>query len=1202
MSDSRSTRIVSSKAYLLVGLLLTFLFSSMSLLGQSATGSISGTVADSSGAVIPKATVVLTDEATKGKRDSVSNSSGVFNFPSVYPGTYTLTISADGFRTWEERNIVLTQGGNLSIPNIALQVGTAKQEIDVVASGEVVVPTDTGAVVNTLNEHMVTELAIQGRDAAELMKIMPGMGNAQGLGQSMFSSLTTQSNTGPIGTMSAQGTQPYGAMTMTVDGANLLDPGNQGTQTSNINQNQIAEVSLLTNAYGAEFAKGPVTFQAIGKSGSSSFHGQAYLYARNGDFNSWDSLFKATGVANKPSDSYYYPGGDFGGPVIIPHTNFNRNHDKLFFYAAYEYMDQHPSGSVNERFIPTAQMMQGNFSPSYLASLGTELKNGPYGNNVVAPCQSACTGGVLFPGGMVPANLLDPNSAALYKTFPQPNISPTSNPSGANYQQVLNLPVNRWELRVRGDYNVSDKTKVFFSWNRQDELDQNPNNIWWGTGNDLPYPSSMPANQVSEVYSANVTHVFSPTLTNEFVFAEATFLNPIALANPAAVDPSKLGFSMTGLFADKYAPQIPNTLSWSKAAPGYFAPTFGQGFQGTDFGKYSQTPNVSDNITKVWRTHTFKVGFYWDFARNQQAGSNFQNPPQGTVEFETYGANSTKNGAADFATGRNDGLLQSSASPVQDIKYYQYSWYLNDQWKVNRRLTLTLGVRAEHLGNWVPTGNLGLAVWNPATYNNASNAPGWTGLLWHGNDSSIPLSGVPSKAFFYEPRIGVAYDLFGTGNTVLRGGFGVFRYQASGNNIGGTNYNAPLGIATENTTWNCCVGYNSFNQFSPSLGAPGLGSALTTVDQEGDSRVPYAMTYNFTISQRAPWRSLVEIGYNGSASRDQILAGTLSDVNLIPLGAFYKPDPITGKINDPFAGGFPTNDYYPLHNYTSIQLFSHGGISNYNALITTWQKQTGRMTFTTNYTFSKVMGTRDGQTFNGNQAGAAEYSYNLGSNYGVLAYDHTHIFNAAYVINLPSPSHSNAFLKGVVNGWELSGITQWQSGPPLQANTGANSNAALNTTYGTVLHNGAYDSVSNASYLGTNATPLLPILTCDPRTGLKSGQYFNPSCFAPPTPGQVGNIIWPYIKGPALFNSDLSLYKNFAIREKQKIQLRFEAFNFLNHPLPEFNALNNNADVSLKFSDANGHLTQTNQNAATTGYPLYTVNRRVIEFALKYNF
>lgn len=1190
------------RAFPLLILCFAFLLSGSTLLAQFAAGSISGTVADATGAVVPNAQVVLTNDATSAKRETKSNSAGFFNFASVQPATYTLSITAAGFKTWERQQITMTQGGSLTVPNISLEVGVAKQEVTVVSTSEVVVPTDTGQTTQTLNEHMVTELAIQGRDAAELMKIMPGMGMAGGLGQSMFNSLTTQNNTGPIGTFSAQGTQPYGALTMTLDGANLLDPGNQGTQTANINQNQVQEVSLLTNAYGAEFAKGPVTFQAIGKSGTSSFHGTAYLYARNGVFNSADAYFKANGIA-KPDDHYYYPGGDFGGPVLIPGTRFNKNHDKLFFYGAYEYMDQHPQGSLLQRFIPTQQMMQGNFSPSYLASLGPQLAKGPWGNNTVAPCVArTCTNGASFPDGIIPASLIDPNSVALYKTFPQPNVSPTSNPVGSNYETVLNLPVNRWELRLRGDYNLSDKTKIYFSWTKQKELDLNPINIWWGTGNDLPYPSSMPANQVSQVYSANVTHVFSPTLTNEFIFAEATFLNPIALANPSAVDTAKVGFSMTGLFKDPYASQIPNSLSWSKAVPGYFAPTFGQGFQGQDFGKYSQTPNISDNITKVWGTHTLKFGFYWDFARNLQAGSNFQNPPQGTVEFETYGANSTGNGAADFVTGRNAGLLQSDRSPVQDIKYYQYSWFANDQWKVNRRFTLTLGLRFEHLGNWVPTGNLGLAVWNPQTYNNTSSAPAWTGLLWHGIDSHIPLSGVPSRLFFIEPRLGFAYDLFGTGNTVLRGGFGVYRYQASGNNIGSANYNAPLGIQTEATTWNCCIGYNSFNQFSPSLGPAGLGSAVNGVDQEGDARVPYTMTYNFTISQRAPWRSLVEFQYAGSASRDQILDGTLSDQNLIPLGAFFKPDPKTGVINDPFASGFPTNDYYPHLNYTGIQLFSHGGYTNYNAFIATWQKQTGRATWMVNYTFSKALGTRDGQTFNGNQAGATEFAYSVPANYGVLAYDHTHIFNAAYVVNLPSPAHNNAFVKGAVNGWEFSGITQWQSGPPIQTLTGANSNAALNAQYGSVLHNGSYSGVSNSTYLGTNSTPLIPVLTCDPRNGLSSGQYYNPNCFTPPQPGQVGNIIWPYIKGPAFFNSDLSLYKNFTFKEKQNVQLRFDAFNFLNHPLPTFGLGGSNADITLRFSDANGHLTTTNQNANTTGAPLWTTGRRVIEFALKYNF
>src|SRR5262249_4394527 len=155
-----------------------------------------------------------------------------------------------------------------------------------------------------LNKNMVENLSIVGRDAAELIKIMPGMALAGNLNQSMWNSYTTANNDGPIGHFSAGGTQPNGAITMTSDGANLLDPGNQGTQTANVNQNQVAEVSVLDNAYGAEFAKGPVTLQAIGKSGSAQFHGSAYLYTRNGEFNSVDSYAKNQG-AQPLSDSFY---------------------------------------------------------------------------------------------------------------------------------------------------------------------------------------------------------------------------------------------------------------------------------------------------------------------------------------------------------------------------------------------------------------------------------------------------------------------------------------------------------------------------------------------------------------------------------------------------------------------------------------------------------------------------------------------------------------------------------------------------------------------------------------------------------------------------------------------------------------------------------------------------------------------------------
>src|ERR1017187_5722694 len=437
----------SERFFWLLALLLAIVaFTQLPAYAQFASGSIGATVTDSTGAVIPAAKAVLKNEATGVIRETVTNNSGYFDFPSILPGTYTVTISSAGLRTSEQTGIVLTQGSTLRLPAIVLQVQTQKTEIEVVSAAEVVVQSDTGQSSQTLNQKMVENISLNGRDAAELIKIMPGTAIVSGLGQSQWGqgAVATSSNTGPIGNYSTQGSPLYGGMTMTSDGANLLDPGNQGTQTANINQNQVQEVSVLTNAYGAEFAKGPITFQAIGKSGGAQFHGQAYFYARNGVLNS-NGWYNNRQGAQSPANSFYYPGGDFGGPVIIPGTHFNKNHDKLFFYAAYEYMKQNPAGALNQYFVPTPPIRQGNFTPAYLTSLGPGFVSS---ENLV----SANLNSTLFPNGIIPANQIDPNSMKILNLMPKPQGPPTAN--GSNYQTFLSPPVNRWELRLRGDYNI----------------------------------------------------------------------------------------------------------------------------------------------------------------------------------------------------------------------------------------------------------------------------------------------------------------------------------------------------------------------------------------------------------------------------------------------------------------------------------------------------------------------------------------------------------------------------------------------------------------------------------------------------------------------------------------------------------------------------------------------------------------------------
>ena len=1147
--------------------------------GQNASGSLNATVYDSSGAVVRDAKVVLKDEATGATRDTVSNGVGFFSIPAIQPGSYAVTISAPGFAAWERAHIVFSQGENRTLPNVVLEVGATAEHVHVSATADSMTPLDTGESRQTLNGNMVANVPIEGRNAAELIKIMPGMGMNSGLSQNAWTSQVTQSNVGPVGQYSANGTQPNGAMTITSDGANLLDPGNQGTQVANINADQTAEVTVLNSAYGAEYAKGPVTIQAIGKSGTSAFHGALYLYVSAYKLDSEDSYNKSLGFAKSlNAPSFFYPGGDIGGPLLIPGLRFNRKRDKLFFYIGPEGMVQ-PTFWATQTFVPTGEMLQGNFSPQYIATLGSAFANA-YPLYAALPAEHGAA--AEYPGGMIPQSLLDPTSLAYAKTFPQVSwLQPSA--VGDNFYYGLRTPVDRLEFRVRVDYNVTDSTRLSVTWNPQIEQDHNIAGVWWWPGTALPYPSPMPARQVSNILSANVVRVFSPTLTNETVVAFARFLNPVRLSDPSAVSSAALGLSgYRPMAPDPYLPQPPNVMG----VPGYYAPVFGTSFQGGDFGKLSMDPSVADNLSKVVGSHALKFGAYWEFAENDQP--DLGPFPQGQLTFSNTGADSSGNLLADFLTGRVQSFQQVPAVSVYDLRQTQYSLYAQDQWKIARRLTLTYGVRLEHIGQWCPLGGPGLAVWNPAGYNNTSSAGPWTGLLWHGIDSSIPMSGFPSKLFFPLPRFGLAWNLFGNGRTVLRGGFGVYRYQFSFNSaVTGGMYDEPAGIPNYTLTNPANLGWN-FAQYGLPSTVLGLGGNLGAM-QQGDARTPYTETYDFIVSQSLPWRSILELEYSGNRSRDLLLSGNgnnipvLGNLNKTPLGAYFLPDPVTGVVNDPASGAIPYQDYRPYENYQTMLLVSHGSYQNHNALMASWNKQAGPVTFMTNYTFGKTLGIRDGESDNGAGNGVAADPWNLKDNYGVLPYDHTSIFNVAYVIHLPSHVHGNLLLKGVANGWVMSGVVMFQSGAPIQPNTGGN--MYLTTT----------GALNPQMWLGTDSEEILPVLTCDPRRNLQPGQYFNPNCFELGPRGTNGPAVWPYIKGPSYFHSDLSIHKDFRVRE-HTFEVRFSAFNFLNHPLRQFTG----SDTELDFA---APVTGTrNSNALTTGYPIYTVGNRFLLFGFKYGF
>jgi hypothetical protein len=1166
---------------------------SSSLFGQQITASLSGTVTDPSGAAIPNAAVEIKNDLSGDIRRTTTNSDGVFAVIALPPGSYSVKVTEGGFTPYGLHGVVLTQGDSRALDRIILTVGAVKEEVSVIAAGASVVPMDTGEVSTTLNQTMVDEFTLSGRDAGELMKIMPGMGTNNGLsGNASFngSDHVTGSNTGPAGNFSANGTVPHGGMSYMLDGANLLD-NNMGTQIANINPEMVSEAKMLMSSYGPEFAKGPVVFQAISKSGGKNFHGEGYLFARNSIFNAEDSYQKNQG--NTATDShYYYPGGNVGGPVTIPGIPFNKQKDKLFFWFGYEYMDQHPAGSLAQYFVPTTQMMQGNFSPSYLATLTAP---GGWGNAFNVPCannstQNGCAN-LSLPGGMIPQNLIDPNGLAYMKLFP---TATAQNGAGYNYSFNDTLPQNRWEQAERVDYSISDNTKLSVTYTYQLETDHHPIDTWWAPNQALPYPSPMDAKTPSSVLSGNFTKVFSASLVNEFVASYGTYLNTTFPNDPSKVDPTTLGFTYKGLFGANEK-QFADLLSWSGGTPDYMpqASFYGPGFQ-NKFGAHKYDPSFSDNLSKVWGTHTLKFGFYWATMGNKQSTTGYE----GQFEVETYGNTTTNNTLADLLLGHAQSYQQTNDILAVTWQTVQHSLYAQDSWKVNRRLTVNYGIRMDHIGQWYDPNGKGAIVWDPAIYSTASPSPANTGIAYNAINSSIPLSGWSSPVYYPSPRFSAAYDLFGNAKTVLRGGAALFYFTQGGNSGADA---ASLGQFTWSTS-NNGTALTSFAQINSLTGVPTAGGSLNGGNinpyDMNDNKMPHTWDYNFTISQALPFRSVAEFSYVGSRSRDMQIGTTngpgagMNNVNGLPLGTLFKPDPKTGVIpciQGVGCSGVNLSDYFPYPAYGNIILSGHGSYSNYDSFQATWTRSVKPVVVVANYVFGKVLGTHDGLSGNGSDNSGAVDGLVLANNYGPEAYDHTHIFNLAYSVDLPKiirGSNYNALGKAI-NGWTLSGWTGIQSGTPLEANAvGFNANWP--------------SGVSAESYLGTNSVVLMPAVICNPTKNLSSGQYFNPACFAAPAPGTQGTQMWPYIHGPAVINSDMSLFKNIQLTENMKVQFRLEAFNFLNHPNAAF-TVQNNGDLQLNFNN-NGTLSTTNINGETDGKPAFTVGNRLVELAVKFYF
>lgn len=1265
---ANSPRGLASRSGIFILAFLLAAFGLPSLLhAQTTTGSISGTVEDQGGAVIPNATVSLIDQATQTSRQTTSNGTGFFTFQDANPSTYTVKVAAKGFKATALTGIVLHAGASLIIPPFKLIIGAATQTVTVEATADMI-PVDNGAREAVLSAKDISNLALEGQDTTELLKVLPGATTeATSLTSNSpdFSDINVSVNESAIGSgININGVPARGGTELLSDGVDVLDPGDEASSISMIVPSFTQEVSVQTSNFGAQNQYGPVVVSAISKSGGAHYHGEAYFDARNDALNAngWLQDHEGQPLAGA---AYYYPGGDIGGP--IPGT-----HKKAFFWGGVELLRQN-QGNANflESYVPTPAMLAGDFStdnpgnnilcpsgfsPQTQGQWCNDLSGTVYPDGTTAAASSTLPGynGVTNSSGKtiyyddgqkVPATYIDPASKALSAFWPAvwnadgtPNpaggySNPATTPGGYDYYKTIVNVNNGWLWRGRVDYDLSDRTRFYISYQQgysAQLAEGNGAHIYWTPGAAIPFPGGgVYGDAYTKALAFHFLHTFGPTATNDFVAAWGYGNFPFTVPDLSAAYKTTLGYPTT--YGSPYNTGSLLIPSYSSAGTNTF-PDFSQNdiFE-NPLGQYEvrkEVPSFTDTFTKVWGNHTVKLGAYTQNTGNIQSNdgtyingdiSSFggQNKEIGTSNL----IGSPQNPDANFDMGIATGYQQQSAAPVSDMAYQATAAFIDDTWKVNNRVTVEMGARFEHVGHWYDRNGIGMADFFPnrvlSDYYSGKLDPGY---YWHAIDPGVPLSGQPTRLMFVSPRFGMSWDLFGNGKTIVRGGWGAYRFTGQYN-----DYAAALTTAQNVQSYNLPGGYSALlsqlGTLTPAPTVPASGCTAPTYpatvqtcsggstsgSQNGldptDYGEPLTYAYNLTIDQRLPWNSLLDIAYVGNSTNQllddsETIEGSdftaLADQNKTPIGALFGPDPVTGITaynpenvaqeppNSPYMPGakIPNTlaDYHPYgyaYGTNTVVMAQSDAYANYNGLQATWLKQAGRLTFDLNATWSKALGTS-----------LQKNPYNINQNYGPEAIDRPFVFNASYTYTTGQLHSGSALLNNAAGGWTISGISTWQAGGYLPAllgngvpNFGLSESYDPTTVPTTATADGVTTGISQASYYGTDESglPIMPVLTCNPTSNLAGpepskglyGQRLQVGCFAAPalsttlnTMGQVGGQNYPYMSMPAYFDNDLAVYKTFHIHKQQNVQLRISAFDWLNHPLPDFSSAN---QVTLRY-------------------------------------
>src|ERR1700677_436235 len=854
---------------------------------QVGQATLTGTVEDTTGAVIAGASITLTDTANQTQKTATSDSHGFFSFSGLPAANYDVTFDKPGFVELK-RNIAVHIADHTEIPNIRLAVKAAGQSVTVTAEQAAITPEDTGELSYTLTAKQVQNLNIMGRSAIELLSLVPGAADSGNFNVDTYSGQTA-GFTPNASAYSVNGNR-FDLTQIVSDGAPVTDVNTAGSAAVTPNIEIIQEVKVETAAFASDQASGPIVMQTETKSGGKNFHGEIYGTVRNHALDDTDWRGKSLWLP-KPDDGYYYVGAEICGPIIIPGTKFNEKRDKLFFFAAFEKQLQYvqdPTLDIREAVTPTTAMRSGDFSDTaYMQSLNGSVAYWA----TTTPCSTAVDGNAnqnlcTSPtSGMINPSAIDSNGQVLINALPLPNANPATT-NGYNLVTAVTPYQPRDQEDLKIDYNITPANHFSARYNREHEVVPQP----FGYFNNFT-PNAFPGNQIdrdgSQSIVGNLATTFSPTLINQLTFAYTRLNFVTYMEDEAAVSRSALGYTAPDLYPDD-SPIIPNVQ------PGYggagYASIYMRGGTFPTTNAPQQIYTVNENITKILGRHLLKTGVYF---AHQQFGMRTQGSDNSTIQTGEYGGQfgsyNTDNAFADVLTGQLSYYAQSTQNFVANLREKRTDFFVEDQWKVLPRFTLNYGVRVNHIGAWFdPQGQM--VVFDPALYNPGGTYAEAPGLVTHATTPGISISGSRPHGFQFAASGGFAWDVRGTGNTVIRGGFGTNYYVDPGANAFSTvqappnesflsAYFSPNGPSSAETISDI----PTLNTYLP-LGAYGIADI-------NDHRLPVTYSYTFAVSQAFAHSIHVEMAYAGNASRN--LTGYTGS-NLVPEGCAEELDSIEG--------------------------------------------------------------------------------------------------------------------------------------------------------------------------------------------------------------------------------------------------------------------------------------------------------------------